>query len=586
MSKEKGKNKILKTYFHYVLQTKWMYWLVMILVLLLAFIGAVYPYLSGQIIDQLDLSAFEQGKTLIWYLVLSLIVRGALEQIMYFTADYIDIVNLDRKPKVDYVKKIQGLDFVFHSNKSTGSLISISSRVNNALSSFFRSLNMWGFIHLFDVIISAIFIYNIDPNSAYIFIGTIILASLIGYPILSWNVKLRKKFIKINDEIGGIVSDNMIGFETVKAFGQENYEIDRLNKKFDDWQKEAIKYISTYRVFDVTVYTITITGAAIVIFSGYRNVLNGLWTTGTLIAITGYATSMIWKSFNIIYKIRDFMKASVDLQKYVDVMETKSKIVDKDDAQNIGKIREGISFNDVSFTYTESEDGEDKQYVLKDIDLDIALDETVAFVGKSGSGKTTLAKLLMRYYDVDSGSIYVNGMDVRDIKLKSLRKAIGLVPQDPTMFNESIKYNISYGNPNASMETIKEAARNAAMDKFIESLPDGYDTIVGERGIKLSGGQRQRLAIARVMLENPEIIVFDEATSQLDSENEKAIQAAFENLTEHKTTIVIAHRLSTIMHADKIVVFDEGKIVEVGTHGELMGADGIYSMLWRLQTEN
>jgi ATP-binding cassette subfamily B protein len=556
------------------------------LVLLLAFIGAVYPYLSGQIIDQLDLSAFEQGKTLIWYLVLSLIVRGALEQIMYFTADYIDIVNLDRKPKVDYVKKIQGLDFVFHSNKSTGSLISISSRVNNALSSFFRSLNMWGFIHLFDVIISAIFIYNIDPNSAYIFIGTIILASLIGYPILSWNVKLRKKFIKINDEIGGIVSDNMIGFETVKAFGQENYEIDRLNKKFDDWQKEAIKYISTYRVFDVTVYTITITGAAIVIFSGYRNVLNGLWTTGTLIAITGYATSMIWKSFNIIYKIRDFMKASVDLQKYVDVMETKSKIVDKDDAQNIGKIREGISFNDVSFTYTESEDGEDKQYVLKDIDLDIALDETVAFVGKSGSGKTTLAKLLMRYYDVDSGSIYVNGMDVRDIKLKSLRKAIGLVPQDPTMFNESIKYNISYGNPNASMETIKEAARNAAMDKFIESLPDGYDTIVGERGIKLSGGQRQRLAIARVMLENPEIIVFDEATSQLDSENEKAIQAAFENLTEHKTTIVIAHRLSTIMHADKIVVFDEGKIVEVGTHGELMGADGIYSMLWRLQTEN
>jgi ATP-binding cassette subfamily B protein len=192
----------------------------------------------------------------------------------------------------------------------------------------------------------------------------------------------------------------------------------------------------------------------------------------------------------------------------------------------------------------------------------------------------------MRYYDVDSGSIYVNGMDVRDIKLKSLRKAIGLVPQDPTMFNESIKYNISYGNPNASMETIKEAARNAAMDKFIESLPDGYDTIVGERGIKLSGGQRQRLAIARVMLENPEIIVFDEATSQLDSENEKAIQAAFENLTEHKTTIVIAHRLSTIMHADKIVVFDEGKIVEVGTHGELMGADGIYSMLWRLQTEN
>jgi ATP-binding cassette subfamily B protein len=586
MSKKKGKNKILKTYFHYVLQTKWMYWLVMVLVLMLAFINAIYPYLSGKIIDQLDVSAFEQGKTLIWYLVLSLIVRGVLEQIMYFTADYVDIVNLDRKPKVDYVKKIQGLDFAFHSNKSTGSLISISSRVNNALSSFFRSLNMWGFVHLFDIIISAIFIYNIDPKSAYIFIGTIVLASIVGYPILNWNVKLRKKFIKVNDEIGGIVSDNMIGFETVKAFGQESYEIDRLNKKFDIWQKEAIKYISTYRIFDITVYTITITGAAIVIFSGYKNVLDGLWTTGTLITIISYATSMIWKSFNIIYKIRDFMKASVDLQKYVDVMDTKSKIVDKEDAQNIGNIIKGISFNNVSFTYIESEDGEKKQYVLEDINFDIKLDQTVALVGKSGSGKTTLAKLLMRYYDVDSGSIEVNGKDVRDLKLKSLRKSIGLVPQDPTMFNETIRYNLAYGKPTASMYEIKKAAQSAALDKFIETLPKGYDTIVGERGIKLSGGQRQRLAIARVMLENPEIIIFDEATSQLDSENEKAIQEAFDNLTEHKTTIVIAHRLSTIMNADKIIVFDEGKVIESGRHNDLMQLNGLYAMLWKLQTEN
>jgi ABC-type multidrug transport system fused ATPase/permease subunit len=280
------------------------------------------------------------------------------------------------------------------------------------------------------------------------------------------------------------------------------------------------------------------------------------------------------------------MKASVDLQKYVDVMETKSKVVEKDNAKNIGEIIKGVSFKDVSFTYIESEDGKQKQYVLEDIDFDINLDQTVAFVGRSGSGKTTLAKLLMRYYDVDKGEIRINGIDVRDLKLKSLRKSIGLVPQDPVMFNETIKYNISYGNPKASMKDVKMAAKNAALDTFIESLPKGYDTIVGERGIKLSGGQRQRLAIARVMLENPEIIVFDEATSQLDSENEKAIQEAFRNLTEHKTTIVIAHRLSTIMHADKIVVFDEGKIVETGTHEKLMDSDGIYAMLWRLQTEN
>jgi ABC-type multidrug transport system fused ATPase/permease subunit len=280
------------------------------------------------------------------------------------------------------------------------------------------------------------------------------------------------------------------------------------------------------------------------------------------------------------------MKASVDLKKFVDVMETEPSIKEKENAREVGNIKQGISFKDVCFTYTESEDGEKKEYVLDGIDFDIELDQTVAFVGKSGSGKTTLAKLLMRYYDVDEGSIEVNGIDVRDLKLKSLRKAIGLVPQDPTMFNETIKYNISYGNPDASMKEIKEAAKSAALDKFIETLPKGYDTVVGERGIKLSGGQRQRLAIARVMLENPEVIIFDEATSQLDSENEKAIQKAFDNLTEHKTTVVIAHRLSTIMHADKIVVFDEGKIVETGTHDDLMNLNGIYSMLWKLQTEN
>jgi ATP-binding cassette subfamily B protein len=297
---------------------------------------------------------------------------------------------------------------------------------------------------------------------------------------------------------------------------------------------------------------------------------------------------MIWKAINLAYKAKDFMKASVDLKKFMDIMQTESVVQEKLDARDIGDIKKGISFKDVSFTYTETVDDENKskKHVLEDVNFEIKLDQTVAFVGKSGSGKTTLAKLVMRYYDVDNGSIKVNGTDVKDLTLRSLRKAIGLVPQDPVMFNETIRYNISYGNPDASMEEIKEAARNSALDRFIESLPKGYDTVVGERGIKLSGGQRQRLAIARVMLENPEIIIFDEATSQLDSENEKAIQGAFANLTKHKTTIVIAHRLSTVMHADKIIVFDEGKIVEVGKHQDLMNNEGIYALLWRLQTEN
>jgi ATP-binding cassette subfamily B protein len=584
--KKADKPKILKTYFHYVLKKKWLYLIVMLAVLVIAFINGYYPYLSGQIIDKFNMSAFEDGRELIIIFLLVLLLRGVFEEILFYFEGLIDFTLLDREPRIDYVKKIQSLDYKFHSSKSTGSLISISSRINRSLNTIFNNLNIWGIIHLIDVSVSTFFLYKVSPLVALIFLSTIVLSVVVGYPLLKWNVRVRKRFVDEGDKIGGVISDNMIGFETVKAFGQEEYEIERLEKRFDKWQKEGMKYLITFRVFDSTIYIITLLSTALIIYLAYSRVIEGIWTAGMLVTVIGYATNMIWKSFNIVYKAKDFMKASVDLEKFVKVMDTEPSISEKEDAKDVGDIKKGISFKDVSFTYTESDDGEEKTYVLEDINFDIDLNQTVALVGKSGSGKTTLAKLLMRYYDVDKGSIEVNGIDVRDLKLKSLRKSIGLVPQDPVMFNESIKYNISYGNPDASMDRIKSAAKSAALDKFIDSLPKGYDTVVGERGIKLSGGQRQRLAIARVMLENPEIIVFDEATSQLDSENERAIQEAFKNLTEDKTTVVIAHRLSTIMHADMIVVFDEGKIVETGTHSELMSKEGIYSLLWKLQTEN
>jgi ATP-binding cassette subfamily B protein len=584
--KKKEKNKILKTYFHYVLQNKFLYIVIIITTLIIAFVDALQPYWAGRIVDQLTNSDFQDGHRLIMILMGAIIFRAIIEQLSFAINGYIDIVNLDRNPRTDYVKKIQSLDYQFHSTKSTGSLISISRRINDGFNKLFNNLNVWGLIHVLDVAISTYFIYTVDHVSALIFVITLVLSALLGYPILKWHVKVRKEFIDWDDKIGGIIGDNMTCFETIKAFGQEEYEVEKLNKTFEPWQKQAIRYLLSFRAFDITVYTITIIGAIIIVSNAYNQVAAGLWSIGTLVTLLSYSTGMIWKAFNIVYKAKDYMKASVDLEKFVDVMDTESAVKEKNNAKEIGDIKKGISFKNVSFTYTESEDGKKTKYVLDDIDFDIKLDQTVAFVGRSGSGKTTLAKLLMRYYDVEKGSIQINGIDVRDLKLKSLRKSIGLVPQDPVMFNESIKYNISYGRTDASMDEIVEATKKAALHSFIESLPEGYDTIVGERGIKLSGGQRQRLAIARVILEDPEIIVFDEATSQLDSENEKAIQEAFSNLTKHKTTIIIAHRLSTVMNADKIVVFDEGKIVESGTHTELMNLNGIYAMLWKLQTEN
>ena len=579
-------NKILKTYFHYVLEKKWMYVLVMICVVIIAFFDGFSPYLTGSIVDQLNVANFDEGKKLIFILILILASRLVIEAILLYLDGYIDVVFLERNPRTDYVKKIQSLDYKFHSSKSTGSLISISSRINDALNKLFNNINIWGIAQSLDVCISTVFIYTIDPLVSLIYLLTIIVAAIVGSPILKWSLKVRKRFLDLSDDIGGIISDNMIGFETVKAFAQEEYELKRLNTKFDDWQKEGIRYVLSFRFFDAAIYLVTLISCLIIILMSYQKVQNGSFTTGELVTLIGYSTGMIWKAYNIVYKVKDYTKASVDLEKFVDIMNTEPSIKEKKNAKEIGEIESGISFNNVSFTYTESEDGKKTKYILDDIDFDIKLDQTVAFVGRSGSGKTTLAKLLMRYYDVEKGSIEINGIDVRDLKLKSLRKSIGLVPQDPVMFNESIKYNISYGKTEASMDEIIDAAKKASLHTFIESLPEGYDTVVGERGIKLSGGQRQRLAIARVILEDPEIIVFDEATSQLDSENERAIQEAFGNLTRHKTTIIIAHRLSTVMNADKIIVFDEGKIVETGTHSELMKLNGIYAMLWKLQTEN
>jgi ATP-binding cassette subfamily B protein len=334
----------------------------------------------------------------------------------------------------------------------------------------------------------------------------------------------------------------------------------------------------------MAVYAVTLTGSAVMMFFVYNNVVAGIWTAGFLVTAFGYVSSVHWKSFDLIYKYRRLLKLNSDIEKYINVMELEPTIKDIDNPERLESISGSIDFRNIVFSYKGKDKKEEKE-VIHNISLHIHPDETVAFVGKSGSGKTTLTKLLMRFYAPQSGNIYIDGKNLKDVKLSDLRKAIGIVPQDPILFNETIKFNIAYGKPESSLEEIESAAKKASLDDFIQSLPQKYDTIVGERGIKLSGGQRQRLAIARAILYNPEIIVFDEATSQLDSENERTIQNALDNLKKKKTTIIIAHRLSTVMKADRIIVFDEGRIVEEGKHEELMKNNGIYSHLWELQTE-
>jgi len=304
-------------------------------------------------------------------------------------------------------------------------------------------------------------------------------------------------------------------------------------------------------------------------------------TSGDLVLILGFVTQFFNRFFDLFFNLRTVVKRYVDVGRYFGVLDEEVLVKDSKNPIKIDKIEGKIEFCDVDFSYPQGKEG-----ALRDLNLEIQPGESIALVGSSGAGKTTIVKLLMRFYDADKGKIMIDGYDIRCFAKSDLRSFIGIVPQEAILFNETIAYNIGYGLPKIRKTAIKRAAEIANLSDFIESLPQKYETLVGERGIKLSGGQRQRLAIARVALAQPSVIIFDEATSQLDSESEKLVQDAFWRIGKGKTTIIIAHRLSTIKRVDRIVVIDDGRIIEAGSHKQLLRKkDGLYHHFWSLQTE-
>lgn len=394
------------------------------------------------------------------------------------------------------------------------------------------------------------------------------------------NIKARKYFNDSEDEISEIIVDNLINFETVKLFAKEKWEQKRLLTSFEDWLKKLWGYSMSFRVINLTVGGLGNIGLAVILILGMKFMAANKITMGEYIMVLSFITMFYYRFFELIYTFREVAKHTVDMEKYLAILDEKEKVKDPKSAITLEKIKGELNFKNINFTYPKN-----KNRAVKDINLIIKPGQSVAFVGHSGTGKTTLVKLLMRFYDPTDGEILLDGVNIRKLKKSHLRSFMGVVPQEPIMFNKSIKYNIAYGIDDVSDEAIMAAAKLANLDDFIESLPKKYETNVGERGVKLSGGQKQRLAIARMILKNPEIIIFDEATSQLDSESEKLIQDAFWKAAEDKTTIIIAHRLSTIIRAEKIVVMEKGEIKEIGSHRQLLADENsLYSKFWRLQS--
>ena len=396
-------------------------------------------------------------------------------------------------------------------------------------------------------------------------------------PLNFLGIGLRIQMNTMDSQANTQAIDSLINYETVKYFGNEVHELHRYNHSLKQWEDAAVKSQTSLSSLNVGQAAIIAVGVTLMMLLASKGVVAGTMTLGDLVLINALLIQLFipLNFLGIVYS--QLKHAIVDMQAMFDVLELEPEVQDKPDARRLDVGAGGVAFEHVSFAY------DSDRPILHDISLEIPAGSKVAVVGPSGAGKSTLARLLFRFYDVQSGCIMINGQDIRDVTQASLRQAIGIVPQDTVLFNDTLYYNISYASPGATQQQVEQAARTANIHEFIISLPKGYDTLVGERGLKLSGGEKQRVAIARAILKNPRILVFDEATSSLDSASEKVILETLRLAAEHHTTLVIAHRLSTVVDADEILVMENGRIIERGSHQRLLAQQGVYTNLWELQ---
>ena len=408
------------------------------------------------------------------------------------------------------------------------------------------------------------------------------LVTYIGFTVsvTNWRTAVRRRWNEFESKAHSRAVDSLLNFETVKYFGNENYEARRYDETLADSQRTAILSQQSLNALNAGQQVIIAIALTLILWRAALGVVEGRMSIGDLVLVNAFMIQLYipMNFLGVIY--REIKQSLADMDRMFALLEQNREVEDASDARPLIVRSAEVRFEHVDFSYDR------RRQVLHDVSLTIAGGSTTAVVGATGSGKSTLARLLFRFYDVDGGRVSIDGQDVRALTQTSLRAAIGIVPQDTVLFNDTIEYNIAYGRPDAGRDEIVAAARAAHIHDFIETLPDKYETRVGERGLKLSGGEKQRVAIARTLLKDPAILVFDEATSALDSRTERVIQQELETVAEGRTTLVIAHRLSTVVHADQILVMDHGRIVERGTHGELLARPGLYASMWEIQSRD